>query len=439
MHNYLSHRFVNLKQKNWFYPAIIGSLSAILAIVITIFDRNISNIENYKVLTTLFISVDLSTTILNMVALTYSTILTFTFSTTMVVLTNFSAQYSPYVVENFLKNTVAMKALGIFFGGFVYTTTSMLLLDMNMQQEKVSVASFCLIYVIVELIYFLNFINAVIMYIQPAGIIVKLREEADYHIDKYADLLEGKKIVNREDIPQNESDYIYYIRSMSDGYIQEVNDDKIRELLYNNKCNGIFDKVVGEFVTMDDHVMTIFSQQCLSEDTIESMHRTICKYMNIGLVRTGNDDFLFSIQKIMDVGTQAISDKDLVYNPNSSLDSMNIIQVLLRKIGNLEDGYRLEFDKDEKYFVAFTTFNFFEILENIFDPVLNYGKNNATMVTYVFNALTAILNGATVENKQKVLAYAEHIYTIIKESGELFLHDKYEEAYQDLMMMKPEE
>ena len=106
----------NLIYKNWYYPALYGTLSALFAILVRFFDRNISNIDNYKVLTTMFIAVELSVTILNMVVLASSTMLTFTFSTTMVVFTNFSSRYSPFVVENFLKNTVTMKALGIFFG-----------------------------------------------------------------------------------------------------------------------------------------------------------------------------------------------------------------------------------------------------------------------------------------------------------------------------------
>lgn len=93
--------------------------------------------------------------------------------------------------------------------------------------------------------------------------------------------------------------------------------------------------------------------------------------------------------------------KDLVYDPASSLDSMNIIQVLLRKIGALEDGYRMEYDAEHNHFVAFATFNFFDILEDIFDPVVNYGKNNATMIAYVFNALRTILNGPRMKTNKR--------------------------------------
>lgn len=433
----LGERFKDLKQRNWYYPAVYGVLSALMAALITFFDRNVSNIDNYKLLTTMFISVDLSASILNMVALISNTILTFTFSTTMVVLTNFSSQYSPFVVENFLKNTIAMKALGVFFGSFVYTTTAMLLLDMNMQQDKVSVASFCLIYVVIVLIYFLNFINAVIMYIQPTGIIVKLREEAEYHIDNYVKLLDGKEVLNKENIPVDEMKNVYNIRATMDGYIQQIDEEKIKDLLFEYDCKGVFSKVVGEFVTIDEHVLMIYSKDPLDQEAIDHIQEDISEYMNIGIVRTGNQDFLFSIQKIMDIGTQSISDKDLVYDPNSSLDSMNIIKVLLRKIGSFEDGFRMEYDKDKNNFVAFATFNFFDILEEIFDPVVNYGKSNATMVAYIFNALSTILNRATVENKEKVLNYAEHIYNVIKDSDQPYLHDKYEKAYEKLMEMDP--
>ena len=188
-------KWLKIRQSSWYYPAIYGILSALFAVLLTIFDSQFDGANIPTAFKPFFISVDLAVQILNTVVLVSSTILTFTFSTTMVVLTNFSSQYSESLVDNFLNNTVTLKAFGIFFGGFTYTITSLLLFDMNMDNEKVIVASVCIIYVIVDLIYFNGFIRAVINYIQPNGLIVRLHNEAEDHLDIYERSLEDKEIL----------------------------------------------------------------------------------------------------------------------------------------------------------------------------------------------------------------------------------------------------
>lgn len=60
----------------------------------------------------------LAQSILSTLAGAWLTVTTFTFSTTMVVLTTYSSSYSPRIVENFLQQKTTMRVLGTFIGGF---------------------------------------------------------------------------------------------------------------------------------------------------------------------------------------------------------------------------------------------------------------------------------------------------------------------------------
>lgn len=117
---YMEHlEWLKVRKSSWYYPAIFGILSAALAVGLTFFDHQFDDANLPSAIKPFFISVELAVQILNTVVIVSSTILTFTFSTTMVVLTNFSSQYSESLVENFLDNTVTLKAFGIFLGALL--------------------------------------------------------------------------------------------------------------------------------------------------------------------------------------------------------------------------------------------------------------------------------------------------------------------------------
>ncbi|WP_124059439.1 DUF2254 family protein [Vaginisenegalia massiliensis] len=420
-----------LKQTSWFYPAIFGILSALLAIGLTFMDHYLQGVLDHRVLMPFFISVDLSIQILNTVAVVSATILTFTFSTTMVVLTTFSSQYSPSLVENFLNDTITLKAFGIFFGGFTYTITALLLLDINLDQKKVIVASFCIFYVLIDLIYFNRFIRAVINYIQPSGLIVRLNREAEKHIDQYASLMEGKQVVEWEELPLDDYPHQYDIMSHQDGYLQEIRANDMMELVNQAGLAAVFHQVVGDFVTKDTAVATLLSHHEVEEKELEILRDKVQKTLQIGFVRTGEQDFLFSIQKIMDISMKAIS--NTVYAPNSTLSSMNVIRVLLRTIAGFEDGYRLEQGQNKETFVAFKTLNFLQILEDIYDPVFSYGYTNGIIVKYIFDSLATIKEGATQENREKVNEYVKNLQDLLENNKEQHVNYHYQKDFEKIL------
>src|SRR5690554_1880240 len=107
----------NIRRSIWLYPVIYTLFAIVLASIVIIVDSRIFfDISSYipRILTT---STDLAKSVLSIIASAFITIMTFTFSTTMVVLTMYTSQYSPRVVENFLTQKSTMKSFGIFVSG----------------------------------------------------------------------------------------------------------------------------------------------------------------------------------------------------------------------------------------------------------------------------------------------------------------------------------
>lgn len=107
-------------RQNWmvFVESILISL--FLSMVVILLDtRTIPLLDNFPewVLT----NVDIAVEVLSALVGTLLAVATFTFSAMLTIASLYSSNFSPRIVENYLLNKVALRTLGIFLGGFVYS------------------------------------------------------------------------------------------------------------------------------------------------------------------------------------------------------------------------------------------------------------------------------------------------------------------------------
>ncbi|MBE0451345.1 MAG: DUF2254 domain-containing protein, partial [Clostridia bacterium] len=138
-----------IKASIWLYPTIYSLFALALSFTITMIDQFYVDKISNDLVDFFFTTTPLAQAVLGIVASAFITIATFTFSTTMVVLTMYSSQFTPRVVENFLNNETTMKSFGVFLSGFIYAITSLLFLNINENGNLVIAASVGVIYVIV--------------------------------------------------------------------------------------------------------------------------------------------------------------------------------------------------------------------------------------------------------------------------------------------------
>lgn len=101
----------------WIYP--LGHMLIALILSYFVINLDIRGYTLYRYVPRIFLtSVSLSRTILGALTSSLLTITTFTFSTIITVLTMYSLDFSPRIVENFLKEKLSLKVLGMFLGGF---------------------------------------------------------------------------------------------------------------------------------------------------------------------------------------------------------------------------------------------------------------------------------------------------------------------------------
>ncbi len=398
-----------IKRSIWIYPVVYTIFAVIMAVAVIIIDARIFfNLSPYipDLFTT---STDLAKTVLTIIASAFITIMTFTFSTTMLVLTMYSSQFSPRVVENFLTQKSTMKTFGIFVSGFMYSIISLLFIRDVLSDYRILAGTFGVFYIVVGLINFILYINNVGKYIQASNIIDRLYDKARSDIAGYRKEVEAYETYDREAIDNIEVKI--RIKSPSSGYIQEVDYNRLFEIAKEKKILLIFDKLPGQFVTDEDTVAKIYYDRNSSLD--DNLKDQIGEALDIGERRTEIQDFSFSIQKLVEVALKALSPG--INDPNTAIQCIRDLGLLLRELASLKVGYILVRDEEEQNLSVLyrESYDLDMILSDTFNQIIHYGQGDIYVMLAVIKAHRHILEHADSRSRKFIMEHIGYLRNIL--------------------------
>lgn len=415
----------------WLYPAIYSGISLLLSVLISFIDQRYMGVMANYIHGLLFTTTSLAQAVLGIIAGAFITIATFTFSTAMIVLTMYSSQFTPRVVENFLSNQTTMKSFGIFLSGFIYAITSLLLIKSSNDGSPVIAASVGVLYVIIGLIYFLIFINYVSTHIQASGLILRLHEEALTRINQYHKFVKQYDIISAEELQKiidNQEKMV--VCSQSDGYIQEINYSGMQNIARDHKCIICINKVIGQFISTETRVATAYHDG--SHDLIQEVKDKIQQCLLVGNKRTEVMDFSFTIQKIVEIALKALSPG--INDPNTAVHCLKIIGLLLRDLADIQKGYIVMKEQDDKGYVICESYDFEVLLYDAYHQIIFYGQSDAAVMISVFKSLRFVKARASWGNVRIIDDYAVMLLERLKNNGyDPMEYRKIEKEYSDLI------
>lgn len=397
-----------IKSSIWLYPMIVGVLSLCFAVVIYLVDAQSTRLWIDHLPAVFKAKVTQARTIHTIAASAFITIMTFTFSTTMVVLTMYMSQLTPRVVENFLSHKNTMRSFAVFVGGFVFSMVSLLLASNFSDGKMVISALLSVIYIVIGLIFFIMFINNVARFIQTSNVIERLYNEAKDNIKNYVDMLMNYEIHAVNDFTKMPK--LKGIAAQKSTYIQNVDYYKLRDIAESFDGTIVFNKAVGQFVYKGETLATVHGNQAnvLPED-IESKVRGC--YM-VGDQRTENQDFNYSVQKIVEVALRAISPG--VNDPDTAIHCIRMISIVLDDLIRLESGYIFMDEGNDRTGLIFEVFNLEQLMNNTYNQIVHYGSGDASVMLALIKSLTALIEKATTSNQIGVVNYVDYIWEKIE-------------------------
>lgn len=388
----------------WIYLSKYIFISIFLsALVIAIDTKTLPILDNIP---SIFLtSVDLAKTILSTLAGALLTITTFTFSTIMVVLTTYSSDFSPRVVNNFLTDKVSMKVLGVFVGGFFYSIITLFFMKSSFSEYLVLSATVGVLYAIFSIIYFVIFIYRVSSSIQASKLIKKLYDESS---DIIEDALKYKE--KQENLSDYRAEFYRYnqkIDSIENGYLQLMNLDALVSTIKDIDSKLIIHPHIGDFVNINQNIASLYFND---EGLDESLKETILNKMTFGDERLSFNDYRFSLQKIVDIALRALSPG--INDPNTAVHCINILGVLLGKLSSIKENHTVVKHENSKGIVVYEDFNFSEDLYFTFYQIVHYGKEDISIVVSLLETVNKISHIAAEENLEALKEFSQYIYDI---------------------------
>lgn len=378
-----------IKESIWFQPAIYSTIAIILSLSTSYFDTQL--MENYEdYIPTIFLTqVDLAQIILGGLSTALLTMTTFTFSTIMVVLTTYSSQFSPRTMKNFVEDRMTWRVLGIFMGGFIYTTLSLLFMRESIGSQAVISATIGVFLALICLVFFGIFINHIAKNIQLNQLTSALVQDGRDAVNYYFDFMDKQPVKISTEIRLDKENAI---TAQQNGYIQYFDYTYLHSFAEKNGCKVKLMKNVGQYVTKGDALLLT------DHGKVEDVDSK--RFVALGADRSTSQDPAYAVEKFVEIALRAISPG--INDPNTARHTLLHIGELIGRISRLPDDHYVMHDDQQKPTLSFTYYAFDRILYRTYYQLRQYGKSDISILAAMTDSLMIAADMAP-EGKKKDL------------------------------------
>lgn len=363
-----------LKEKLWVTPAVYSIIAVALSTILFYVDSYLITSYSEYIPSIILTNVDLAKTIMGNLSGALLTMTTFTFSTILVVLTMYSSQFSPRTLKNFVHDRLTWRVLGVFLGGFIYNTLSLLFMRAHLYNHDIISTFVGILIAFFCLATFAYFIHHIATTVQVGKLVIDLVTDAERVIDKLGELWKDSTASGMNWRPDGIKKSFATGKAGFVGYIY------FEELLKFAEKNGMEIEIlvcIGDYVHESKSLVNIYMT--------ETTEFPVNDFFVVGDERTSEQDIEFTLQKLVEISLRAISPG--INDPNTANDIVLRLGNLLGKIGNLEVGEVILTDKEGEGRVLYPYPDFKEILYKVYYQFAYYGKDDISVLGALTDSL----------------------------------------------------
>lgn len=393
-----------IRKKIWITPALY-SIGAIFLSIATFFMDLLLVGRVTDIIPSIFLTnIELGKDIMGVLAAAILTMTTFTFSTVLVVLTTYTSQFSPRTPENFVHGQVTRRVLGIFLGGFVYTSFSLLYMqDKTFGHEVLTpaIGIFIAFFCVATFAYYIHFVSS---NVQVTALVNKLTADAEKVISKYRELQEEKYVSLDEWEPGKQKEEV---EADGEGYIQFFDLTGLLEFTEKHDIEVEIAVTTGEYISEGMPILYVHKGK--------DQNLSFTEFYTIGNERTVEQDLGYAVQKLMEVAIRAISPS--LNDPNTANEILIRVGRLLGRIGALKtDGWVLT-DSMDRHRVLYKFPSYSTMLYQTFYQISYYGKNDISVLSTMAESLKVAARSAPSARHETLWEIQQYILDGVDFSG----------------------
>jgi len=307
---------------------------------------------------------DTSRTILSTFIGGLLSLVVFSFSMVMLLLSQASANYSPRLLPGLISEKKHQIVLGTYLGTIIYDV--IILINILPNADTYQLPGFAILLGIIFGIFcmamFVYFIHSISQEIQISNILITVFIKAKKRILFQNEKEEKHKRYNFPDLQNS-----YVIKSKTSGYFQGVNNQNILDIAikYDTKLEII--PIKGMFILSD--IPAIYSEKELEEEVIEDL--LSCLHFNQN--ERVEDNYILGFKQITEIAVKAMSPG--INDPGTAISAIDYLSELFSLRMLLNDEEYLTNEAGDMV-VNFNIIRFKDLIYNTLAPLRQYAKHD---------------------------------------------------------------
>ncbi|ASK60761.1 hypothetical protein CFK37_00325 [Virgibacillus phasianinus] len=335
------------------------------------------------------------------------TLAAFTLNSLLVVLTTFSGQFSPRMLQNFVKDKQTQHILGIFNGSFVFILIMFLFISSHPVNNFVAVPLSVAGIAFINILTFIYFINHATAWMQVHNITDGMKKVSENIIQGSLKRdLEDYRTEEPGDLMRAYQAHIKMVNAPNSGYVQLIN---FYDLVEEAKRDNIIIKVetrVGSFILKDNVLFSYWGPN--AEDiNVEKYVRMI----NIGHKETEIQDLKLTMNKLSEIAIKALGNDD----PKTATNTIHQLADLLLTVDNniTFTPYLADNNNQVRLIVGIEDFDYY--LYQGFGTIRHYAQKNYPIIIELIGALVSLSKSIDPSRHDNLWRFSkntlDHIYT----------------------------
>ncbi len=363
---------------------------------------------------------------LSTIATAMITIVSVTFSMTLLAVSFAGSQIGPRLTSNFMRDKSNQVALGTFIATFLYCLLIMRAIVKNNATDMVALNTpfvpqislfIALLMAIGSLMMLIYFIHHIPESMNMSNVVAQVGETLFKQVDKRFPVNVGE---GAEDSKFNIShDYHTHVTSIpahQHGYIRILDANSLIELAEQQNCILQLEANIGNFITENCPLLTVYSKKPVTDKFVKQCQKAYA----VGHQRNQEQDLEFLINELIEIIARALSPG--VNDPYTAMNAMDWLCLFLQKTANTKTPSRARLDS-EKHVRLLTPFmDFYYYAEHIFSRTYQYICKDYNMSVYTLTLLQKLSEQTDTEYKTFLNEQAQYLIDDARNSiGDLSL------------------
>lgn len=370
-------RIKGIQESFWFLPAIYNAVAFLLAITVILVDYQLT--PDSSLLGIAPLSLSRTTEMLNSLASGILTMTTISFSAILIVLTTYSAQFSPRVLQDFVSSRPTRHILALFSSGFTFCVAATLIISEEKAYQLLGTPILAVLWALAGIAAFVFLLNHTASWLRVNNLIGHIANETRATIDHMLkrDVNRMRRCLSQDDPAWKKQGIV--VTSPRSGYVVTIALDSLIAKAVSEELVVRLEVAVGDFVPEGLPLMTVIGDNASAADP-----ESYADLVHVDDEPKSWQDIGFGIRKVAEIGLRALPPAN--NDPYTAAASIHHMSVLLVRLSHFSADCNAFYSQQELRLLAREP-GFEHYLLGAFQELSRYGSKDNTTQVAILNAL----------------------------------------------------